>query len=68
MQNPTHALDLQHYIHRVAPYASVTELLHVPLDKFDVGLLIVKLLLVVLNVLTRRRDLKRSESISRKRI
>lgn len=53
MQNHIYALNLQHNIHRVILYASFTELLHVPLHKGDVGLLVAKLLLMVLDVLTR---------------
>lgn len=51
--------NLQQNIHGVSQYACLTELLHVPLHKRHVGFLIAKLLLMILDVLTGHRDLRR---------
>lgn len=58
-----YSFNLHHNIHRVTLNASFFEVLHVALNKRDVGLLIAKPLSMILNVLTSCCDLKGYELI-----
>lgn len=56
-----HTFNLQHNINGVTLYAGLTQLLHVPQDKSHIGLLVAERLLMILDVLTRRCDLRKCE-------